>query len=85
MTEELDPDAIIAEGVKVAARQERTRNLILGVMLLLVGVVFTGIGIYGMTTPVFLESSALVFGALGVGLSALLTGGIQLARGLRSS
>ena len=79
----VDPDAVIAEGVRVAARQERTRNLILGTLLLVVGVVFGAIGFYALSAPLFFSMSEAVFGCFLGALFGLLTGGIQLARGLR--
>lgn len=78
----VDPDAIIAEGVKAAARQERVRNLILGVLLLFVGVVFGAIGLYALSTPMFFSMSEAVFGCFLGALFGLMTGTIQLVRGL---
>lgn len=78
----INPDAIIAEGVRAAARQQRNRNLILGTILIIAGLAFGAIGIYAVATPDVLSVSELVFAFFGFSLSCLGTGVIKLWRGL---
>jgi hypothetical membrane protein len=78
----INPDAIIAEGVRAAARQQRTRNLILGTILIIAGLAFGAIGIYAVATPDVHTVAELVFAFFGFSLSCLGTGVIKLWRGL---
>lgn len=78
-----DPNAIIAEGEKAAAQQQRSRNVILGTIMLLAGVAFGVLGVLGYTGNVIHDTTELVLGCFGLALSLLYVGTIKLARGLR--
>lgn len=66
-----------------AGDRSPTRDLILGTLLLIAGVVFGAIGLYALTPPRFFSMSGAVFGCFLGALFGLSLGGIQLARGLR--
>lgn len=78
----IDPNAIIAEGVEAAARQERTRNLILGALMLAAAVAFAIFGVLIFTGHAFHDTTELALGSVGLALSLLWVGTIKLSRGL---
>lgn len=81
---EQSPEDIIAEGVKVAARHQRQRNVILGALLLVAGFTFGLLGVL-VLAHAFAVANELGFGALGFGMSCVLGGVVKLTRGLRGS
>lgn len=79
----VDPRAIIADGIKAAARQERRHNLILGVILIAAGVAFAVLGILGVSGTNVPDSTELVFAMFGLAGSAMLAGIVKVWRGLQ--
>jgi hypothetical protein len=77
-----DPHALIAEGERAAAQQARTRNLILGVIMLVAAAAF---GVFGVLiySGHALETAELSFGCFGLAISLLFVGMIKVARGVR--
>lgn len=78
----VDPEAIIAEGVKVAARQQRQRDVILGALLLVAGFAFALLGVL-VLAGAFTDAMELGFGGLMLGLSTVFAGAARLTRALR--
>jgi hypothetical protein len=79
---EQSPEDIIAEGVRVAARHQRQRDVILGALLLVAGFTFGLIGVL-LLAGAFDQAIELGFGGLGLGLSCIFAGAARLTRGLR--
>jgi hypothetical protein len=74
----VDPDQIMDEAAQVERRMRRSRNLILGVTLIIVGAVFLVLSLVIMESP----DPSLFAGGIGVGVSALAVGWFRIARGL---
>lgn len=79
----MDPEQIIAEGVKAGARQERRHNIVLGALMLVAGFAFGLLGLLVFAGS-FTDAVELGFGGLGLGITLVFAGASKLTRGLRS-
>jgi hypothetical protein len=75
----VNPDQIMDEAAKVERRMRRSRNLILGVTLIVVGAVFLVLSLVVMEHP----DPYLFGGGIGAGVSALAVGWFRLVRGFK--